>query len=364
MSRSNRGRAFTIVELLVSISIIVILIGVLLPAIGKARDQARVSTSVSNLRQLGQALAAYAAEWNDRQVTLVDDNLGRYGSSVSAAIVTYQQANQRAHPGIIYGWGLLSGGQRVMCGRAMNAGNSPLIMPISFVSTGPFGSHFGWFRITNVVQINRYLNGQHYDPIFYAPKDRVVLEAIDHCLEAPDEMRCTPNCWHVNIGGWPTYCLSPAGLYAPQVMRNEGAGGWQDPFDLDAGFRAPAMSQALYPDLKTHMLEHHWLQNARADCNPGFVGVYNGCEPYYFNHSWESVPVSLFFDGHVGPLGVRESEQADARLRSQTGTHGTWNRSTPWGGDGYVSDIGYDFATTSFHILTNDGIRGRDRLAR
>jgi hypothetical protein len=137
-----------------------------------------------------------------------------------------------------------------------------------------------------------------------------------------------------------------------------------DPWSLDAGLRSPSMSQALYPDLKTHMLEHHWLQNARADCNPAFAnGTYAGCEPYYFNHGRESVPVTLFYDGHVAALGVREAEDADARHAAQAG-YGLWSRDTPFGADGYLSDIGWDFAQTSFHILTTGGIRGRDRLAR
>jgi prepilin-type N-terminal cleavage/methylation domain-containing protein len=64
-------RAFTIIELLVVVSIIALLIGILLPAIGKARDQARLTMSQSNLRNLGTAHGNYEAEWSDRQFTLI-----------------------------------------------------------------------------------------------------------------------------------------------------------------------------------------------------------------------------------------------------------------------------------------------------
>ncbi|MHC4081837.1 MAG: type II secretion system protein, partial [Planctomycetota bacterium] len=44
------SKGFTIIELLVVVSIIALLVGILLPAIGKARDTARVNSSKSNLR--------------------------------------------------------------------------------------------------------------------------------------------------------------------------------------------------------------------------------------------------------------------------------------------------------------------------
>ena len=46
----KRFRGFTIVELLVVVSIIALLAGILLPAIGKARDQTKLMLSHSNLR--------------------------------------------------------------------------------------------------------------------------------------------------------------------------------------------------------------------------------------------------------------------------------------------------------------------------
>ena len=56
-----RRTGFTLVELLVVIAIIALLVSILLPAIGKARDQAKLTQSLTNLSQLGKAHAAYAA---------------------------------------------------------------------------------------------------------------------------------------------------------------------------------------------------------------------------------------------------------------------------------------------------------------
>ena len=63
----RRRRGFTLVELFAVIAVIVVLISLLLPALGKARDQARKAVCMSNLRQLTQAYFGYASD-NDRQL--------------------------------------------------------------------------------------------------------------------------------------------------------------------------------------------------------------------------------------------------------------------------------------------------------
>jgi len=58
-------RAFTLIELLVVISIIALLIGLLLPALGKAREHARASICMSHMQHIGYSLANYATDNND-----------------------------------------------------------------------------------------------------------------------------------------------------------------------------------------------------------------------------------------------------------------------------------------------------------
>jgi prepilin-type N-terminal cleavage/methylation domain-containing protein/prepilin-type processing-associated H-X9-DG protein len=64
MTQSQRNiRAFTLVELLVVIGVIAILIAMLLPAMAKARSQAKTMACRSNLRQVGIYLEMYANDW-------------------------------------------------------------------------------------------------------------------------------------------------------------------------------------------------------------------------------------------------------------------------------------------------------------
>ncbi|MBB6430808.1 type II secretion system protein [Algisphaera agarilytica] len=80
-ARRSKSTAFTLIELLVVISIIALMLGILLPALGSARNTATLVKCASNQRQIGIALSGYATDHDDRLPPSYD-NGGRLVASL------------------------------------------------------------------------------------------------------------------------------------------------------------------------------------------------------------------------------------------------------------------------------------------
>ncbi len=94
--RSEASRGFTLVELLVVISIVVALVGILMPAFQSARESSRRTQCLNNIRQVGQAVVGYDSAtqalpgWRNR--------VGSYPSTTSWTVpILPQLGNQEAY---------------------------------------------------------------------------------------------------------------------------------------------------------------------------------------------------------------------------------------------------------------------------
>ena len=357
-SRITLPRGFTIVELLVVVSIIALLIALLLPAIQKGRDKALITQSVSNLKNLASACDTYSADWADRQFTACPDDYGTTGGNCGTYQTSIACPPQQLLGWDVSGamWGYFTGNQGKCSafGYPGNCGNFIVLTPMQLNPTDPYGA----YRCISTKTFHDYVGGRFYDPTFFAPKDVVPLNNIEKYFQSAAEFTYDQANYEDS-----SYCFSPAAMYESRVF---GAGLSNSPAltapdyaspntNMPAGYRSPSTARCKYPSLKTRLIEHSWLQNTPdVLVNPNFSG---GGTPWFFNQGYNSAPACTFFDGHTELVQCQRAQQAEQRAGK------LWSRLTPFGTNGYYGAQSYDFLVdTSFHILTRFGIAGRDTL--
>ena len=385
-------KGFTIIELLVVVSIIGLLVAILLPAIGKARESALLTQSQSNLRSIGTASGVYGADFQDRQWTAVSDDLGQAGTCdvFSKKRCSAQLTLGYKEDGSAAGFFIP---QAASCGVQSTSANcqyAKAYWPCDFNMAGT--GNFGSWRLVNAKSFNKYVSARFYDPIFYAPKDKVTLEKASAFLETGADFSGTLEQTVLS-----TYCWSPAAMWGTEVLSKKN-GFKAPPSGSPAGFRSPSAGQASFPDLKTRCLEHQWLQNKpNLDTMDGGKWSGNsqpnkdsfcpatrgsGGMPWVFNQGYQSAPVSVFFDGHIAQLGVAEAADSWSRVAfgdakdttsppKITGTFVAGGSNVITGmPSGYTNGATYDNGAefsnkfVSYHVLTAGGIQGRDTIGQ
>ena len=342
--RNGTGRGLTIPEVLVGAGCVAVILAIGTTVVAKGGG---VSDSHFKLAELAQANECYANDFGGRQFGVMPATAGQYGDTCATFI------SQAWCPRPIYlgfsangaMWGYYIGGVGFCAnsGYPGNCGNWSLYRPMNFSAAE---AAVGSFRMPNVVGFREYLSHRFYSPEWYAEDDPGYAWASTQ-FNADDEFNFDGTNYRDS-----SFCFSPAAMLHPGVLRARAEGGFQAPAGFSDSYRAPAVTQCTHPSLKTRMCEYGWYRGAPT------TGL-------AFNAGRKSAPCTLFFDGSVQSVSMLHAEADDTIVRagSKSGD-GLWSDDTPLGVDGWQPTAPVDGVRTSFHILTTNGILGRDLLTR
>ncbi len=147
--RRKPATAFTLIELLVVIAIISILVAMLLPAIGRAKEYAKGSSCSSNLKQCGMAFFFYSSDYRGF-FPAMNPSSGAVGNAQWYTNVLYDGGylKVKAAPS---NWGSTTGGGILRCPNVPSSR-----IRISWMESYAISGHFTRYgSYTNVSEVKR-----------------------------------------------------------------------------------------------------------------------------------------------------------------------------------------------------------------
>ncbi|KAA0216808.1 MAG: prepilin-type N-terminal cleavage/methylation domain-containing protein [Leptolyngbya sp. PLA3] len=287
MHKPRRG--FTLIELLVVIAIIALLIGILLPALAKARRAGRGAVCKSNLKNTGTGMASYATDFQDKIASYswragmvvinewINGPANGFPDDMQAAMWQQTEILRRRT-------GRVDGEGRIL--------NNTLTMP---------------HRRYNHLVLFDYLSSQLPEAIAACPEDRNLLLSAASPLD--------PSLW-ASMPAWPGISLNKfngervqqrypfsssyqtiPNAWAPEGLAYAGQA-WVSPIfatthlftvvQADGMHGKRRMSQVVFPGSKVQMFEHNdYHGNTK---NPFYAYQEAACQILFFDASVRSVP--------------------------------------------------------------------------
>ncbi|MEM7629457.1 MAG: prepilin-type N-terminal cleavage/methylation domain-containing protein [Planctomycetota bacterium] len=328
MRRTSTQSGFTLIELLVLVAIIALLIGLLLPALGKARASARAIKCLTQLGGRSQALAMYASDFDDH-------------------IATFSWK-----PGIVYNerYGPAATEQEAAAHQAMTAIGELLGLELDAPPPGVFPFPAGYYPL-----IRPYEDVPLFSSSNSCPADRVFQSwiqtfRVDPTGDAFLDLTARPfspfRLDVVRATGLNSGYFMVESAYSPNRAPTVSNGpthlSWEVADEAVLGGRR--VTEALFPSSKVWLYEaYDWHTNPR--------GQYSGFE--------SSVCNTLMFDGSAAARRTSESNRGwDPRnATSDQPTRYVYEQDPAWEPE---APIAGEIELIGWYRYTREGLAGND----